>query len=240
MSALRIIFAPIAQATRSEQVVERLGNAIISGLLKSRQQLPNEAELARLMGVSPITIREALNTLRSKGFIDTRRGRHGGSFICELPEHIRLSAHPLQQASNEFISDLGEFHAAVLSHSVYLAAQRTTQVELDRLALSIAQFAAATTADLRAQLDLRCLLALCALAQSARLATQELSIQAEWAPLIASLYQCDVFHRTIIQQYQQIFSSFQQGNEDNAVVQSKKIIAMLTDQMLRYKLSMTG
>lgn len=36
MSAYTIIFAPIAQATRSEQVVERLENAIISGLLKSK------------------------------------------------------------------------------------------------------------------------------------------------------------------------------------------------------------
>ncbi|MBD0222083.1 GntR family transcriptional regulator, partial [Acinetobacter baumannii] len=52
MSAYTIIFAPIAQATRSEQVVERLENAIISGLLKSNEQLPNEADLARLMGVS--------------------------------------------------------------------------------------------------------------------------------------------------------------------------------------------
>ncbi|MCU0188629.1 FadR/GntR family transcriptional regulator, partial [Citrobacter freundii] len=82
MSAYTIIFAPIAQATRSEQVVERLENAIISGLLKSNEQLPNEADLARLMGVSPITVREALNTLRVKGLIDTRRGRNGGSFVC--------------------------------------------------------------------------------------------------------------------------------------------------------------
>ncbi len=46
MTAHTIIFAPIEQATRSEQVVGRLENAIISGLLKSNEQLPNEADLA--------------------------------------------------------------------------------------------------------------------------------------------------------------------------------------------------
>ncbi|MFH4284789.1 GntR family transcriptional regulator, partial [Acinetobacter baumannii] len=96
----------------------------------SNEQLPNEADLARLMGVSPITVREALNTLRVKGLIDTRRGRNGGSFVCELPSDLLLNQHPLRQASNEYLADLGEFHSAILSHSAYLAAQRTTEYEL--------------------------------------------------------------------------------------------------------------
>ena len=66
MTAHTVIYAPIGQATRSEQVVERLGNAIIAGLLEANEQLPNEADLSRLMGVSPVTVREALNTLRVK------------------------------------------------------------------------------------------------------------------------------------------------------------------------------
>ncbi len=237
MSAYTIIFAPIGQATRSEQVVERLENAIISGLLKSNEQLPNEADLARLMGVSPITVREALNTLRVKGLIDTRRGRNGGSFVCELPPDLLLNQHPLRQASSEFLADLGEFHSANFSHSVYLAAQRTTQYELSKIQELIEQFAQATEPDTRAQYDLRCLLTITSFAQSARLANQELMIQAEWAPLIAVLYQDDDFHFKMVEQYQQLLSSFIQANEDDALTQARKIISMLTDQMLRYKLS---
>lgn len=237
MSAYTIIFAPIGQATRSEQVVERLENAIISGLLKSNEQLPNEADLARLMGVSPITVREALNTLRVKGLIDTRRGRNGGSFICELPTPLLFNMHPLRQASTEYLADLGEFHSAILGHSAYLAVQRTTAQELLKVQEMIEQFEQAKEPDIRAQLDLRCLLTLSSLAQSSRLANQELSIQAEWAPLIAVLYQDDLFHQTICNQYKNLLSSFQQGNEDDAVIQAKKMISMLTDQMLRYKLS---
>ncbi len=72
---------------------------------------------------------------------------------------------------------------------------------------------------------------------SARLANQELTIQAEWAPLIAVLYQDDQFHQLVVAQHHQLLSSFVQGNEDDAVIQARKIISMLTDQMLRYKLS---
>lgn len=36
-----------------------------------------------MMGVSHITIREALNTLRANNLIHTVRGRNGGSFVCE-------------------------------------------------------------------------------------------------------------------------------------------------------------
>lgn len=238
MSAFTIIFAPIGQATRAEQVVERLENAIISGLLKSSEQLPNESDLARLMGVSPITVREALNTLRVKGLIDTRRGRNGGSFVCELPSDLLQKQQPLRQVSTEYLADLGEFHCAILSHSVHLAAQRTTQSELSKIQELIQQFAEAKHADSRAQLDLRCLLTLCSFAQSPRLAHQELSIQAEWAPLIAVIYQDDEFHQQVQQQYQQLMNALNQGNEDQCSIQVKKIIGLLTDQMLRYKLSM--
>lgn len=237
MSAYTIIFAPIGQATRSEQVVERLENAIISGLLKYNEQLPNESDLARLMGVSPITVREALNTLRVKGLIDTRRGRNGGSFICELPLELRINKHPLHQASSEYLADLGEFHLAILGHSAYLAAQRTTEQDLSKMQQLIDQFEQANEPDTRAQFDLRCLLTLTSFAQSSRLANQELSIQTEWAPLIAVLYQDDDFHQSITDQYKKLLASFQQADENQAFIECKKIISMLTDQMLRYKLS---
>lgn len=166
-----------------------------------------------------------------------RRGRNGGSFVCELPSDLLLNKHPLRQASNEYLADLGEFHSAILSHGAYLAAQRTTEYELNKIKELIEQFEQAVEADTRAQLDLRCLLTLTSFAQSARLANQELTIQAEWAPLIAVLYQDDHFHQLVVAQYHQLLSSFVQANEDDAVIQARKIISMLTDQMLRYKLS---
>ncbi|MDT1899427.1 GntR family transcriptional regulator, partial [Acinetobacter baumannii] len=76
--------------------------------------------------------------------------------------------------------------------------QRTTEYELNKIKELIDQFEQAVEADTRAQLDLRCLLTLTSFAQSSRLANQELTIQAEWAPLIAVLYQDDDFHREVV------------------------------------------
>ena len=42
-----VIFAPIGQVSRSDQIVQRLSNAIITGLLEPKEQLPNETDLAK-------------------------------------------------------------------------------------------------------------------------------------------------------------------------------------------------
>jgi len=156
MTAHAIVYAPIGQGTRSEQVVERLSNAIVAGLLHPDEQLPNENELSRLMGVSPVTVREALNTLRARQLIDTRRGRNGGSFVCPVPAQMMHDRHPLRLATPGDLADLGELHCAVIGHSAKLAAQRSTADDHRRLAQEIDQFEAAKAAQARAQADMRC------------------------------------------------------------------------------------
>lgn len=89
-----VIFSPIGQSSRSDLIIQRLANAIRSGLLSANEQLPNEADLARMMGVSHITIREALNTLRAKGLIYTARGRNGGSFVTDSLQKEALPEDP--------------------------------------------------------------------------------------------------------------------------------------------------
>ena len=56
-------------------------DAIALGLLPDSEQLPGEADLAGIFGVSTTTIREALSSFRLRGLIHTRRGRGGGSFV---------------------------------------------------------------------------------------------------------------------------------------------------------------
>ncbi|MDE9567411.1 GntR family transcriptional regulator, partial [Xenorhabdus bovienii] len=79
-------------------------------------------------------------------------------------------------------------HCAVIGHSARLAAQRSTLDELRKLEQLIDSFEVATQPDIRIQTDMRCLLTLASQSQSARLANQELAIQAEWTPLMALLY----------------------------------------------------
>ncbi|MCS3507413.1 FadR/GntR family transcriptional regulator [Achromobacter sp. JUb104] len=236
MTAHAIVYAPIGQGTRSEQVVERLSNAIVAGLLHADEQLPNENELSRLMGVSPVTMREALNTLRARQLIDTRRGRNGGSFVCPVPAQMMHDRHPLRLATPGDLADLGELHCAVVGHSAKLAAQRSTANEHQRLAREIDQFQAAADPQARAQADMRCLLMLATHAQSARLANQELAIQAEWAPLVASIYPHAALHTGIVGAYRRLQAALLAGDEAASSACAQDMIGIQTDHLLEHKL----
>lgn len=236
MTAHAIVYAPIGQGTRSEQVVERLSNAIVAGLLHADEQLPNENELSRLMGVSPVTMREALNTLRARQLIDTRRGRNGGSFVCPVPAQMMHDRHPLRLATPGDLADLGELHCAVVGHSAKLAAQRSTANEHQRLAREIDQFQAAADPQARAQADMRCLLMLATHAQSARLANQELAIQAEWAPLVASIYPHAALHTGIVGAYRRLQAALLAGDEAASSDCAQDMIGIQTDHLLEHKL----
>src|SRR5918911_4338482 len=77
--ARRAVFAPLDDgALRSEAVVRRVGSAIALGLLADGEQLPTETDLATMLKVSTVTLREALAELRKLGLVQTRRGRGGG------------------------------------------------------------------------------------------------------------------------------------------------------------------
>ncbi len=68
-----------------EEAVERLGRSIKLGLVEPGEQLPPERELAELMGISRTTVRSAIQVLAEGGFLVSRRGRGGGTFVADNP-----------------------------------------------------------------------------------------------------------------------------------------------------------
>src|SRR5690348_17757662 len=90
-------------------------------------------ELAGQLGVSTVTLREALMALRQQGLVTTRRGRGGGSFVSlpEVPGEERLKSR-LRGWSTEELRDLGDHWAALSGTAARLAAQRTEPDDLLR------------------------------------------------------------------------------------------------------------
>ncbi|WP_244175618.1 FadR/GntR family transcriptional regulator [Xenorhabdus vietnamensis] len=216
----------------------RLSNAIISGILQTDEQLPNENELSRRLGVSPVTVRDALNTLRARQLIDTRRGRHGGSFVCQVSVETMRKYHPLRLMASGELADFSEFHCAVIGHSAQLAAQRSMPGELRKLEQLIDSFAAAAQPDIRIQTDMRCLLTLASQAQSARLANQELEIQAEWTPLMGILYQEAAIHSEVAAAWHTLLAALYKGDGLACYQLAQKMIIRITDHLLECKLRM--
>jgi GntR family transcriptional regulator len=59
-----------------------LEHLIVSRKLQPGDKLPSEVEIATALGVSRMTLRQALSAIEAKGLIDRRRGRFGGNFVA--------------------------------------------------------------------------------------------------------------------------------------------------------------
>src|SRR5437763_14864017 len=74
-------YSPVPVRNAFEVTVERLAQSIRLGVLVGGERLPPERELAETLGVSRVTLREAIGALRAAGLIESRRGRRGGTFV---------------------------------------------------------------------------------------------------------------------------------------------------------------
>ena len=75
------VFRPVTGGRASSEVVRQIREAILDGRLKPGDRLSSERELTDQLGVSRVTIRDALRTLETSGLIDVRVGARGGAFV---------------------------------------------------------------------------------------------------------------------------------------------------------------
>jgi GntR family transcriptional repressor for pyruvate dehydrogenase complex len=73
--------SPLRLRNAGELVADRLVTAIALGEYVTGQRLPTERELAALLSVNRASIREALHRLAATGYVEIRRGRHGGAYV---------------------------------------------------------------------------------------------------------------------------------------------------------------
>lgn len=71
-----------AEAPAHARITSWLEKLIVSAVLAPGDRLPSEVEFAEALGVSRMTLRQALAAIEAKGLIDRRRGRFGGNFVC--------------------------------------------------------------------------------------------------------------------------------------------------------------
>ncbi|GAA2676280.1 MULTISPECIES: FCD domain-containing protein [Actinosynnema] len=87
------LFRPVRAGNAFEETVERLVQAVRLGVVPPGERLPAERDLAARLGVSRATLREALKSLQDNGYVESRRGRYGGTFVTEdLPGAVPAAA----------------------------------------------------------------------------------------------------------------------------------------------------
>lgn len=185
MSSLSPLVAPEAPVGRADEIVQRITEAIHLGLLDDGERLPVEVDLAAQFGVAPMTVREALATLREQELVETRRGRSGGSFVRRPagPPVDQLAAR-LSAMSASDLRDLFDEHTAIAGQAARLAAERAAPYVVRRLFAFTDQLDSATTLGDRIRADSRFHIEVAVASQSARLARREANLQAEVAGLI--------------------------------------------------------
>lgn len=88
-----LLLTPARPANAFEETVQRLLQSIRLGLIGPGERLPAERELSSTLEVSRDTLREAIASLAEAGWVVSRRGRYGGTFVAEeLPTPTPRSA----------------------------------------------------------------------------------------------------------------------------------------------------
>ena len=79
-----LLLGPVSAINTFEETVQRLLQTVRLGLIAPGERLPAERDLAAQLGVSRDTLREALGSLAEAGYLITRRGRYGGTFVSDV------------------------------------------------------------------------------------------------------------------------------------------------------------
>ncbi|OIJ94878.1 GntR family transcriptional regulator [Streptomyces colonosanans] len=237
--ARQAVFTPLDTRARVETVVRRLGDAIELGLLADGEQLPRESKLAEQLGVSTVTLREALVTLRLQGLVTTRRGRGGGSFVSlpADPAEERIRAR-LAGWSTEELRDLGDHWAAVSGVAAQLAAQRTEPDDLQQLRRTLVEFATAEEAAKRSRVYGRFHVELAAAAQSARLTREQVALQTEVGALLCLVLGDDAYRKEVADRHHSVAAAVQDGAHDAARGLAERCVEESTARLIALRLAL--
>lgn len=113
--------------------MEQLRTKIESGEIPVGARLPSERVLCGELGISRVSLREALRVLQATGYVESKQG--AGTF-ARLPEDA-LSASPLWFANDIHVVELLEMRIAIEPGIAAFAAKRRSQGDLEVLQESV-------------------------------------------------------------------------------------------------------
>lgn len=130
-------FHEIPRERIADRVAQELLRMIAAGDLVPGERLPGERRLAEMMNVSRVTVRSALQHLKSRGFIAAVQG--GGTRILAADAKNSASALTrLVQVDRKNLKDLAEIRAGLEVWAARHAAERGTDEQLAEIADTLA------------------------------------------------------------------------------------------------------
>ena len=125
------LITPIKPKGIADQVFEQLRELIRSGKLKPGDRLLSERELSAAMGVSRVTLKNAMSRLVAMGMVEQRQGK--GTFVRGVLDVGEEASGPMMDFAGESAAHLLELRAGLECHAVSLAVRRAGPGEIDDL-----------------------------------------------------------------------------------------------------------
>lgn len=139
-------WSPIKRTSISDEITDRLVTSIVSGHFAFGERLPPERELARWLKVGRPTVREAIRTLSVIGLVEVRPG--AGTYVVQT--HADFVSKAFSWAvllDAQTTREVVEARTAIETEIAWLAAERATQADLDRLRSLVIDMEAACDRD---------------------------------------------------------------------------------------------
>lgn len=229
----RVPQVPLRRVRKSyEQVADQLRDLIVTGRLPQGGRLPTEAVLAREVGVSRATVREALRLLAAQGLIRTAKGQGGGSYatmptVDHISQALSSNITLLADARDLTLEELIEARVLLEVPAARLAARRRAEGDVDRLRATIPadRPALGTQEEFVHNRDFHATLIECCGNRLLQIAAQPV-----FSALQTSLSRSGlprVFHRSIHAHHLLIAEAIDAGDEDGAASEMDDHLAFL-------------
>ncbi|MEV6234851.1 GntR family transcriptional regulator [Saccharopolyspora shandongensis] len=215
--ASEALFRAVRTGNAFEETVERLLQAIRLGVVAPGERLPAERELAARLNVSRVTLREAIRALQESGYVESRRGRYGGTFVnVEPPRPSRKGPRRIAREMGVDLHDaLTHRHVLEVGAAEQAAARDLGEAERAHL---VSRLSDAGTAELHnyRRMDSRLHLAIAELSGSASLTSAVADVRMRLNELLDSI---PLLERNIVhsnEQHEEVVRAILDGDQGAA------------------------
>lgn len=221
---------PLSVPERLSVDIERL---ILEGTLAPGEKLPPERELADHLGVSRVSVRDALRELETRGLIARKPGR--GTIVRdpgELGDRFEETLVALSSLSSD-LQHIMELRAIVEPPIARITAHRAAPRDLAQLRELVEAMEADVTQERYAELDRAFHQAIAQYAHNPLLTYINEQIAQRIAPSRASRYQTQERRRASSAAHRRIFEAIAQGDGELAEQEARAHVLDISDQIAR-------
>ena len=126
----------IDKSSVSDEVFKQIKANIVAGTWKSGDKIPSEHELVDAMGVSRVSVRDAIQRFVGMGILTVKRGE--GTYVNEIiPSRYFDSLLPLLLLERPEYLDVQEYRLMLEPQIARIAALKATDEDIQKLRLSV-------------------------------------------------------------------------------------------------------